>query len=67
MNQTQAMTRTETMLLNVGPTHPSTHGVLRVLVELDGELISAPTRTSVTSTAASRRCASTAPITSACP
>ncbi len=39
MNQTQAMTRTETMLLNVGPSHPSTHGVLRVLVELDGELI----------------------------
>ena len=27
------------MLLNVGPSHPSTHGVLRVLVELDGELI----------------------------
>jgi NADH-quinone oxidoreductase subunit D len=39
MNQTQGMTRTETMLLNVGPSHPSTHGVLRVLVELDGELI----------------------------
>ena len=35
----QAMKRTETMLLNVGPSHPSTHGVLRVLVELDGELI----------------------------
>ncbi|HEX9883704.1 MAG TPA: NADH dehydrogenase (quinone) subunit D [Desulfobaccales bacterium] len=33
------MPRTETMLLNVGPSHPSTHGVLRVLVELDGELI----------------------------
>ncbi len=33
------MTRTETMQLNVGPSHPSTHGVLRVLVELDGELI----------------------------
>ncbi|MBM4285131.1 MAG: NADH dehydrogenase (quinone) subunit D [Deltaproteobacteria bacterium] len=33
------MERTETMLLNVGPSHPSTHGVLRVLVELDGEVI----------------------------
>jgi NADH-quinone oxidoreductase subunit D len=39
MNQTQPLPRTETMLLNVGPSHPSTHGVLRVLVELDGELI----------------------------
>ena len=39
MNQAGTMTRTETMLLNVGPSHPSTHGVLRVLVELDGELI----------------------------
>jgi len=39
MNQAGTMPRTETMLLNVGPQHPSTHGVLRVLVELDGELI----------------------------
>ena len=39
MNQVGTMPRTETMLLNVGPSHPSTHGVLRVLVELDGELI----------------------------
>ena len=29
----------ETMLLNMGPHHPSTHGVLRVLLELDGERI----------------------------
>ncbi len=29
----------ETMLLNLGPQHPSTHGVLRLLVELDGEVV----------------------------
>lgn len=31
--------RTEEMVLNVGPQHPATHGVLRVLVTLDGERI----------------------------
>ncbi|HEX6231359.1 MAG TPA: NADH-quinone oxidoreductase subunit D [Actinomycetota bacterium] len=31
--------RTEQMLLNIGPQHPSTHGVLRIVLELDGELI----------------------------
>jgi NADH-quinone oxidoreductase subunit D len=29
----------ETVLLNMGPQHPSTHGVLRLLVELDGETV----------------------------
>ncbi len=29
----------EKMVLNMGPSHPSTHGVLRVVLELDGETI----------------------------
>ena len=30
---------TETMEINLGPQHPSTHGVLRIVVELDGETV----------------------------
>jgi NADH-quinone oxidoreductase subunit D len=30
---------TEEMLLNIGPQHPATHGVLRIVIELDGEEI----------------------------
>src|SRR5438309_11117586 len=30
---------TQTMVLNMGPQHPSTHGVLRVVLELDGETV----------------------------
>ncbi len=29
----------ETMILNLGPSHPSTHGVLRIMVELEGETV----------------------------
>jgi NADH-quinone oxidoreductase subunit D len=31
--------KTETMVLNMGPQHPSTHGVLRLELEIEGELI----------------------------
>ena len=31
--------RTEEMLLNVGPQHPSTHGVFRIVIKIDGEII----------------------------
>ena len=31
--------RDGTMILNMGPSHPSTHGVLRLVLELDGEMV----------------------------
>jgi NADH-quinone oxidoreductase subunit D len=31
--------RTETMTINMGPQHPSTHGVLRLVLELEGETV----------------------------
>ena len=31
----------EKMVLNMGPSHPATHGVLRIVLELDGEIITA--------------------------
>jgi NADH-quinone oxidoreductase subunit D len=37
------MIRTEEMLLNVGPQHPSTHGVFRVVIKIDGEIITEAT------------------------
>jgi len=37
------MIRTEEMILNVGPQHPSTHGVFRLVVKIDGEIITEAT------------------------
>jgi len=33
----------EKLVLNMGPSHPATHGVLRLVLELDGEVITAAT------------------------
>ncbi|MGE4487869.1 NADH dehydrogenase (quinone) subunit D [Trichloromonas acetexigens] len=33
------MSLTETMTVNMGPQHPSTHGVLQLVLELDGEIV----------------------------
>ena len=38
-NSTGSLVNTEVISLNVGPQHPSTHGVLRLVVDMDGELV----------------------------
>jgi len=38
-NRTLPLLRTEKLMLNMGPQHPSTHGVLKVVLELEGERI----------------------------
>ncbi len=40
-----AQLRTETMTVNMGPQHPSTHGVLRLVLVLDGETVVSVTPT----------------------
>ncbi len=35
----KATTATQLMSINMGPQHPSTHGVLRLMLELDGEVV----------------------------
>jgi len=41
--ETASEMRKETITLNMGPQHPSTHGVLRVVLEMDGEVITKTT------------------------
>jgi NADH-quinone oxidoreductase subunit D len=36
---TEYVDEDETMIINMGPQHPSTHGVLRLMLELDGETV----------------------------
>src|SRR2546422_4026631 len=38
-NPTLPTLRTEEMMLNMGPQHPSTHGVLKIVLSLEGERI----------------------------
>jgi NADH dehydrogenase I D subunit len=38
-NKALPLLRTEKLMLNMGPQHPSTHGVLKVVLELEGERI----------------------------
>jgi NADH-quinone oxidoreductase subunit D len=38
-DQAPAALRTEELLVNMGPQHPSTHGVLRLMLRTDGELV----------------------------
>ena len=33
------VSKQEVMTINMGPHHPSTHGVLRIILELDGETV----------------------------
>jgi NADH-quinone oxidoreductase subunit D len=51
----------ETIVINMGPQHPSTHGVLRLILEIDGETVTSPVPASASCTPASRRTWSTAP------
>jgi NADH-quinone oxidoreductase subunit D len=39
LEEAQSTTGQRRMVLNMGPQHPSTHGVLRLLIELDGETV----------------------------
>ena len=39
METQEKITETRHMLLNVGPSHPAMHGVIRIVMELDGETI----------------------------
>jgi NADH-quinone oxidoreductase subunit D len=39
VNETEVDVQTEEMLVNMGPQHPSTHGVLRLVLRTDGEMV----------------------------
>lgn len=39
IEQEESRIRTEELVLNMGPQHPATHGVLRLVLDLDGETV----------------------------
>jgi NADH-quinone oxidoreductase subunit D len=39
LEELEEFSQDETMIINMGPQHPSTHGVLRLMMELDGETV----------------------------
>ena len=39
--------KTKSLSLNFGPQHPAAHGVLRLILQLDGEIVEMPFRPSV--------------------
>ena len=43
MVQDQDELKGDKLILNMGPSHPSTHGVLRIVLELDGEVVTKAT------------------------
>ena len=59
--------RTDEMLVNMGPQHPSTHGVLRLVLRTDGDVVSEIEPHIGYPTAVPRRSAKTSPIGSSSP
>lgn len=39
INPNRTATETKSMLLNIGPSHPAMHGIVRIVAELDGETV----------------------------
>jgi len=55
--------RIDTMTINMGPQHPSTHGVLRLILTIEGETVVKAVPDMVSCTPALRRPRKTRPIT----
>lgn len=58
--ETAAKSDDERIIVNMGPQHPSTHGVLRLILEIEGETVTGAAAASVTCTPVSRRTSNSA-------